>query len=301
MRILVTWGSKRGGTAGIGTMIAETLTGRGFDVVAAPVERVPSLDGFNAVIIGGSLYANLWPWKVRRFMNRNLGALRSMPVWTFSSGPLDASAEKQDIPPTRAVSILLDRVGAQGHVTFGGRLEPTVKGFPASAMARARSGDWRNPDGIRAWAAGIADALPAARPGRAVEQPAHSLLSLCVRPVVGWALCAALMTLLQSTLPLLLALVIHAVAAPLVFVALAVAYFRNRGAREPLPTASAWTSIVMVLDAVIVAGLLQRSVAMFASLAGTWLPFALIFASVFGTGYLMSMWPEPQRVHGAAT
>jgi hypothetical protein len=29
-----------------------------------------------------------------------------------------------------------------------------------------------------------------------VEQAAHSLLSLCVRPVVGWALCAALMTLL---------------------------------------------------------------------------------------------------------
>jgi NADP-dependent 3-hydroxy acid dehydrogenase YdfG len=46
MRILVTWGSKRGGTAGIGAMIAETLTGRGFDVVAAPIERVTSLDGF---------------------------------------------------------------------------------------------------------------------------------------------------------------------------------------------------------------------------------------------------------------
>jgi menaquinone-dependent protoporphyrinogen oxidase len=58
----------------------------------------------------------------------------------FSSGPLDASTEEKDIPPTRLVSILGERVGAQGRVTFGGRLEPTVKGFPASAIAKTRSG-----------------------------------------------------------------------------------------------------------------------------------------------------------------
>jgi menaquinone-dependent protoporphyrinogen oxidase len=128
MRVLVTWGSKRGGTARIGTMIADTLAASGYEVMAAPIERVTSLDGFNGVIIGGALYANLWPSKARRFVNRHYAALRKLPVWMFSSGPLDISADEKDIPPTRVVSILAERVGAQGHVTFGGRLDPAARG-----------------------------------------------------------------------------------------------------------------------------------------------------------------------------
>src|SRR5512138_1507375 len=160
MRVLVTWGSTRGGTAGIGDMIADTLRAGGLDVTAASVERVTTLDGFDAVIIGGALYANLWPWRVRRFVNRHIGALRTRPVWMFSSGPLDTSADAHEIPPAPVVSVLAERVGAIGHATFGGRLEPAARGFPASAMAKTHSGDWRNADRIRVWAAGIAAALP---------------------------------------------------------------------------------------------------------------------------------------------
>jgi menaquinone-dependent protoporphyrinogen oxidase len=295
MRVLVTWGSKRGGTAGIGGMIADTLAASGYDVVAAPVERVTSLDGFSAVIIGGALYANVWPWKARHFIHRNRAALCKVPVWMFSSGPLDASADERDIPATRAVSILAERIGAQGHMTFGGRLDPEAKGFPASAMAKTHSGDWRSPDRIHAWAAHIAAVLPSATPGSPVEQSAHSLLSLVAPPAAGWALCAALMVLLLNTLPVLAALVIHAIAAPLIFSAVALLYFRNRGAREPLPTAIAWTSIVMALDAVVISGVVQHSFAMFASVAGSWLPFALIFAAVWGTGYVMLMRPDARE------
>ena len=295
MRVLVTWESKRGGTAGIGAMIADTLAASGYDVMAAPIARVNSLDGFDGVIIGGALHANLWPSPARRFIDRHRAALRKVPVWMFSSGPLDASADEKDIPPTRAVRMLAERVGAQAHVTFGGRLDPSAKGFPASAMAKTHSGDWRNPARIHAWAADIAAALPSARPGRAVEFQAKSPLSLTARPLGGWALCAALMVLLLNTLPLDMALVIHAIAAPLIFTVIAVHYFRGSDARDPLPTAIAWTSIVMALDAVVVAGLVQRSFAMFASVTGSWLPFVLIFAAVWGTGSIMSMLPETQR------
>ena len=295
MRVLVTWGSRRGGTAGIGGMIADTLAAGGLDVVALPVERVTSLDGFSGVIIGGALYANRWPWRARRFVNRHLRALRTVPVWMFSSGPLDASADDTDIPPAPAVSILAERVGALGHATFGGRLEATAKGFPATAMAKTHSGDWRNPDRIHAWAARIAAALPSARPGQAVEQPAHSLRNLFWRPVVGWALCAALMMTLQATVPLGLALAIHAIVAPVIFATMARFYFRNRGARDPLATAIAWTSTVIALDAVVVAGVLERSVAMFVSVSGTWLPFLMIFLAVWGTGSVIEMLPMRQR------
>jgi menaquinone-dependent protoporphyrinogen oxidase len=295
MRVLVTWGSKRGGTAGIGAMIADTLAASGYDVTAAPIERVNSLDGFDGIIIGGALYASLWPSKARRFINRHRAALRKVPVWMFSSGPLDASADDTNIPPTRVVSNLAERVGALGHVTFGGRLDPAAKGFPASAMTKTHSGDWRNRERIHAWAADIAAALPNARHGHAVEHQARSLMSLVAGPVGGWALCSALMVLLVNALPLDAALVIHAIAAPLIFTMIALFYFRTRDAREPLPTAIAWTSIVITLDTVVVAGLVQRNFAMFASVAGSWLPFLLIFLSVWSTGYIILMQSETRR------
>ena len=64
--------------------------------------------------------------------------------------------------------------------------------------------------------------------------------------------------------------------------------------REPLPTAIAFTAIVVVLDAVVVAGLIQRDFGMFASVFGTWLPFALIFLATWATGAIMSMMPRKE-------
>jgi menaquinone-dependent protoporphyrinogen oxidase len=293
MRVLVTWGSKRGGTAGIGQILAAALAARGIDVLAAPAAEVRSVEGFDAAIIGGALYANRWPAIARRFVNRNAQTLRKIPVWLFSSGPLDDSADRTVILPTTEVAVLAERIGAQGHVTFGGRLAPDAKGFPASAMAKKHSGDWRNPDRIRAWAAEVADALPAARPGAAIDHPARSVGRLVAHGVVGWALCAATTSLLLRSAGLTAALIVHAVAAPAIFVALARRYFRARGARDPLPTAVAWTAIVALLDAVVVAGAALHGPKAFGSVSGTWLPFALIFFATWATGGLMATLPWP--------
>jgi hypothetical protein len=59
------------------------------------------------------------------------------------------------------------------------------------------------------------------------------------------------------------------------------------GTHLRLEVASAFTAIVMLLDAVIAAGVVQGRFAMFASLVGTWLPFALIFAPTYATGRLV--------------
>lgn len=151
MRVLVNYGSKRGGTAGLAAMIGDALTEAGCDAVVRPAKEVSDAGGVDAVIVAGALYANRWHRDARRFVRRNASALRELPVWLVSSGPLDASAEERDIPPTRQVAKLASRVGARGHVTFGGRLESTAKGFPASAMAKKRAGDWRSPAHVRRW------------------------------------------------------------------------------------------------------------------------------------------------------
>ena len=79
MRVLVTWSSQRGGTEGIGRMLAEALGTRGFDVVAKPAAQLPRLDTFDAVVVGGALYANCWRADLRRFVNRHREQLHSPP------------------------------------------------------------------------------------------------------------------------------------------------------------------------------------------------------------------------------
>jgi menaquinone-dependent protoporphyrinogen oxidase len=117
----VTWSSKRGGTAGIGRILAEALGARGFDVVARPAAQLRHLDTFDAVIVGGALYANRWPADARRFVNRHADQLRKVPVWFFSSGPLDDSADRGNLPASPQIAVLAERVGAKGHVMFDGR------------------------------------------------------------------------------------------------------------------------------------------------------------------------------------
>ena len=175
--ILITYGSKRAGTAQIGRIVGDTLERRGFQVDVLPPKLAgrAAMGEYDAVIVGGALYGGRWHREARRFVKRRVEELQSMPVWFFSSGPLDDSASREAIPPTKQVSRLMDTVGVRGHVTFGGRLKPNARGFPASAMARKRSGDWRDLERVRMWAKDVAYML---RPDLAKSrtQEAHVLV-----------------------------------------------------------------------------------------------------------------------------
>jgi menaquinone-dependent protoporphyrinogen oxidase len=155
MLVLVTYGSKRGGTEGLATMVADALRQEGLAVEVTPARLVRRLERYDAVVVGGALYAFRWHRDARRFVKRHAGELRGLPTYLFSSGPLDDSATTKDIPPVKGVQALMDSIGAHGHVTFGGRLAPDAKGFPASAMAKKNAGDWRDVDQVRAWVRGI--------------------------------------------------------------------------------------------------------------------------------------------------
>lgn len=156
MNILVAHGSKRGGTAGIASVIGAALRGAGVDADVLPAREVRDVRKYDAVVIGGALYAMLWHEDARRFVIRHAAALRERPVWFFSSGPLDDSAASREIPPTPDVQQLMDFVGASGHATFGGRLEPDAHGCVASKMAKHHAGDFSNHAQIAAWARRVA-------------------------------------------------------------------------------------------------------------------------------------------------
>jgi menaquinone-dependent protoporphyrinogen oxidase len=158
-----------GGTAGLADMVGEGLARRGVEADVRPATEVRSLDGYDAVIVGGALYAGRWHRDARRFVKRQHRALRARPVWLFSSGPLGDDGQKPDIPPVRGVRRLMADLCARGHATFGGRLPHDPPTVMARAMVKSWEGDWRDPDQVDRWAAGIADELHAAASGAAAR------------------------------------------------------------------------------------------------------------------------------------
>jgi hypothetical protein len=107
---------------------------------------------------------------------------------------------------------------------------------------------------------------------------------LLVHAFVGWALCAATMGIGMATISIDNALIIHAIGAPIFFFIVSLIYFKKFNYSTPLQTAIIFVFFVITVDFFIVALLINKSLDMFTSLLGTWIPFALIFASTYLTG-----------------
>ncbi|MEU9075806.1 flavodoxin domain-containing protein [Kitasatospora sp. NPDC048538] len=159
-KILVAYGSKHGATAGIADEIGRALDRDGFEAAVVPAADVRDVAGYDAVILGSSLYAGHWHRDALRCAHRNAEALVERPVWLFSSGPVDSSAEQHDIPPVRGVAKEMGRLHAQGHVTFGGSITAGTPGRIARSLVRhGKGGDFRNPEQIQSWAHQVASEM----------------------------------------------------------------------------------------------------------------------------------------------
>ncbi|MEV8098532.1 flavodoxin domain-containing protein [Kitasatospora sp. NPDC085879] len=161
-RVLVAYGSKHGATAGIAKEIGRVLGEEGFATEVVPAAEVRTVAAFDAVVLGSALYLNHWQRDALGCAHRHADELARRPVWLFSSGPVDSSAEQHEIPPVAQVAKELERLGARGHVTFGGSVTAETPGLVARGMVRhEKGGDFRNPEHIRRWAREIGAALRA--------------------------------------------------------------------------------------------------------------------------------------------
>ena len=102
--------------------------------------------------------------------------------------------------------------------------------------------------------------------------------------ILGWAACGVIMFALLNFTTIYLALIIHFIAAPFVFLAISNLYFTKCDYTTPLVTAIIFTAIVMALDFFVVALVIEHSLEMFESVMGTWLPFLFIFLTVWLRG-----------------
>jgi menaquinone-dependent protoporphyrinogen oxidase len=163
MTVLVAYASKRGSTAEIAETVAATLRREGLKVCLEPAGDVQSLERFDAVVLGSAVYMKRWRGDARHFLKKHRKALRQMPFWAFSSGPVGDPAQDDPAwmePPKLAEKI--DDLGGRGHVVFGGCAPAEPRGMVERAMVDGIPKEYRDRrdwDEIRTWAKQVASDL----------------------------------------------------------------------------------------------------------------------------------------------
>ncbi len=115
----------------------------------------------------------------------------------------------------------------------------------------------------------------------------QSSLVLTAHAFAIWLLCGATMVIGLKVASLRTALLVHAIAAPLIAAAVSFVYFTRFGEATPVAAAFWFEGFVFLVDLLFVALIINRSLAMFRSVLGTWLPFLLIFLGTLLTGALV--------------
>ena len=154
-KVLVAYATKRGSTQDVAEAVAGTLQHHGLQVDVLPAGEVADVEGYDAVVLGGSLYMGRWHEDARRLLKRQRRALAERPVAVFALGPktlaeaeVAGSREQLDralaaVPDVKPVSVAV----------FGGVIDPAKFRFPLDRLPASDARDW---DAIREWAAGFA-------------------------------------------------------------------------------------------------------------------------------------------------
>ncbi len=130
----------------------------GLEAEVRSAKGVDGIDGYDAVVVGGGVYAGRWHGDAVAFLKRYESLLEWVPTWLFSSGPtggdpkaearMAATLREQPGPPGNIAGIAR-RLGPRDHRTFAGRVTDDMGGIFARWIPK---GDWRDFDAVRAWA-----------------------------------------------------------------------------------------------------------------------------------------------------
>jgi menaquinone-dependent protoporphyrinogen oxidase len=165
-KVLVAYGSWAGSTAEVARMVASALEEAGSPAEAVPANEVRDLAPYKAVVVGSAIHAGQLHGDVRTFMAQHEAALHDLPLAYFvvCMSMKDGTEE--------------NRTEAAGYLNKLHEMYPDIKpvstGLFAGAielkklswifrtmmkMMKAEEGDCRDPEAIRAWAAGLVDKL----------------------------------------------------------------------------------------------------------------------------------------------
>jgi menaquinone-dependent protoporphyrinogen oxidase len=160
-RVLVAYGTRHGGTAGIAEQIGETLRRGGHDVDVVEAGKARLGNGYDALVVGSSLYAGMWRGSCKRLVRKVARKASETPLWLFHSGPLGETADEPQ-PFPKWLAPLEATLAVRNRTTFGGVLDESTDGFIAKKMVQnGKGGDYRDWQAVTAWAEGIAGDLAA--------------------------------------------------------------------------------------------------------------------------------------------
>ncbi|MBN8881541.1 MAG: hypothetical protein J0H73_04410 [Salana multivorans] len=172
MKILVTTASRHGWTSRVGDAVADVLRAAGHDVTRRSIDErdvvgdVVDATGYDAVVVGGSVYTKTWLSRATQAQELLLD--RGVRVYAFAVGVLELTPDPGDPRWTAARTV----ENAGERVVFGGRITRdglSMREKSLLAAVRAKDGEYTEWEGVEAWATGVAAdlarATPQARPG----------------------------------------------------------------------------------------------------------------------------------------
>jgi menaquinone-dependent protoporphyrinogen oxidase len=163
-KILVAYATKYGSTREVAEAIAKTLETKTKNVELRPMNKVSSLTGVDAVIMGAPLYMFRWHKDAVQFLTKFVKPLSAIPVAVFALGPFhDAEEEWQEI--SKELDKELDKFPWLAPVSkkvFGGRFDPASLTFPYNlipALKEMPATDIRDWKAIETWANEVYDLI----------------------------------------------------------------------------------------------------------------------------------------------
>ena len=164
MKVLVAVASRHNATRDIAELIADELQTSGLEVDLRAADAVSDMAGYDAIVLGSAVYTGSWLPEARHLVDFQGPALRKVPVWLFSSGPIGTDEPKQlgDPPET---PYLMRATQAREHRTFSGKLDKGGLNLAERSVSRvieAPEGDYRELGEVIEWADSIASQLAGA-------------------------------------------------------------------------------------------------------------------------------------------
>lgn len=180
-RILVTYASRSGTTAGVAEAVGQNLIASGAQVDVRPVQDVRDLAPYDAVVVGSAIQGGRWLPEAMQFVEAHRAALREKPCAVFlvcmtlsmANGDRYRQQVATWLEPVRALvqpvseGLFAGALDIAKVPSLGDRLKFRV----SVATGVWSEGDHRDWVAIRAWAAELADAF-GVRVGPASEVPA---------------------------------------------------------------------------------------------------------------------------------
>jgi menaquinone-dependent protoporphyrinogen oxidase len=165
LRVLVAYASRFGSTRGVAERIAATIGGGGYRVELQACGDVLDVSAYDAVVFGSAVFNQRWLPEGDEFVQRNIDALASRPVWLFSVGTF--GDRKRLIGPLmkrepKGIRALQPSIGPRDYRVFAGVIDRHQWPFLSRLFYHALGGrlgdnrDWRE---IDEWAGGVGRAL----------------------------------------------------------------------------------------------------------------------------------------------